>query len=117
MRKRTLLTFSLVVVVFLSGFSATANAAFVTLTGSITDSVTGNPVTGVLVTAYPTITCGSWTGTAALTNITGHYSMSVPDDCNFYIYPTRKNYTFYPVYYYVTPSIVHNEFNFIGIQE
>ncbi|MET0753636.1 MAG: hypothetical protein ABWZ66_09695 [Pyrinomonadaceae bacterium] len=117
MRKRIFLTFSLFVVVFLSGFSVSANAAFVTLTGRIIDSTTGNGISGALVTASSPISCGSWTGASALTNGFGYYSMSVPNDCYFIISPSRKDYTFYPVFYSVTPLNVNEEFDFLGTHD
>lgn len=112
-----MLNVALLVVVFLSGFSIDANAGFVTLTGTIVETPSANLVVGALVTAYPTISCGSWTGTSGLTNLAGRYYLYVPDDCNFYIYPTKKNYTFDPIYYYVTPANVNDEFNFIATFE
>ena len=105
------------IVVFLSAFSVDANAGFTVLTGVITENPGGSVVVNALVTAYPTISCGSWTGTSNTTNLVGRYYLYVPDDCNFYIFPTKKNYTFDPVYYYVTPATVNDEFNFIATFE
>lgn len=112
-----MLNVALLVVVFLSGFSINANAGFTVLSGTITENPSGSVVVNALVTAYPTISCGSWTGTSNTTNLAGVYYLYVPDDCNFYIYPTKKNYTFDPVYYYVTPAIVNEKFDFIATFE
>jgi len=43
--------------------------------------------------------------------------MSVPDNCDFFIHPTKKNYTFDPVYYLVTPEKVDEEFDFVATFE
>lgn len=116
MKKRIFLVSSLLIILFLSSLSGVAGtkSAFVTLTGHITAG--GSNLSGVTVVASGAIGgCGGgWTGTTSLTNAFGYFTMSVPDDCYFIITPSKKNYTFDPAYWQVTPVNVGETFEFTG---
>ena len=105
MRKNFLFGLVVSIVWLLSIQSAFAQT--LTFSGRVVESSNNSiGVSAVALYTSPAENCGTWDeGIKAYTNAFGYYSFEVPEDCEFLVFPVKKNRSFLPASRVISPIL------------
>lgn len=112
MKHRTLSYVCLFVLLICGCLTVRPQSVFDTMSGRVTDSVSGYGVRYARITVSAPAGCSDWSGIAT-TSTFGYYALEVPVDCNLIVVPSQTYHTFTPSSRFISLGMGITDIDFI----